>query len=189
MMLFEDIRDVESAKMVAERIHDAFAIPFHHGGSEIFSTASIGIALGSPDYANRRRPSPGRGHYDVPGEGAREGPLRVLRSLHEAAGRGAAPPRDRSAGRLGTGGVPDPLSAHRHPRRQQDHRSGGPAAVAASPSGSHLSPGIHSAGGRDRSDHSHRGMGVADGLFPVEELASTKASSLCAWQSTSPPSS
>ncbi len=52
VMLFEDIRDVESAKMVAERIHNAFAIPFHHGEAEIFSTASIGIALGSLEYAS-----------------------------------------------------------------------------------------------------------------------------------------
>ena len=50
VMLFEDLRDVESAKMVAERIHDALGIPFHHGATEIFSTASIGIALGSTDY-------------------------------------------------------------------------------------------------------------------------------------------
>jgi diguanylate cyclase (GGDEF)-like protein/PAS domain S-box-containing protein len=50
VMLFEDVKDEASARMVAERIRNALAVPFRGGGTEIFSTASIGIALGSPDY-------------------------------------------------------------------------------------------------------------------------------------------
>ena len=52
VMLIEDISDEDKAKMVAERVQSAFASPFLVGGSEISSTASIGIALGSPDYTN-----------------------------------------------------------------------------------------------------------------------------------------
>jgi len=49
VMLFEDIRDIQNAKMVAARVQEAFAAPFLSGGSEIFCTASIGIALSSPE--------------------------------------------------------------------------------------------------------------------------------------------
>lgn len=52
VMLIEDINDEEKAKIVAERVQNAFASPFRVGGSEILSTASIGIALGSPDYTS-----------------------------------------------------------------------------------------------------------------------------------------
>ncbi|MBN1615127.1 MAG: EAL domain-containing protein [Deltaproteobacteria bacterium] len=52
VMLFENIRDVESARMLAERIRHAFTSPFYLGDAEVFSTASIGIALGSSDYSN-----------------------------------------------------------------------------------------------------------------------------------------
>jgi diguanylate cyclase (GGDEF)-like protein/PAS domain S-box-containing protein len=52
VMLMEDIRDEEKAKRVAERIQNVFASPFCVGGSEVLTTASIGIALGSPDYTS-----------------------------------------------------------------------------------------------------------------------------------------
>jgi diguanylate cyclase (GGDEF)-like protein/PAS domain S-box-containing protein len=52
VMLFEDIKDLENTKMVAERVQDVFTAPFHSGGSEIFCTASIGIALSSPEDQN-----------------------------------------------------------------------------------------------------------------------------------------
>jgi diguanylate cyclase (GGDEF)-like protein/PAS domain S-box-containing protein len=77
VMLFEDIGDEANARMVAERIRSALAIPFHGGGTEIFTTASIGIALGSPDYRRAEEllrdaditmyqaKSLGRGRYEV----------------------------------------------------------------------------------------------------------------------------
>ncbi len=77
VMLLEDIRDVESAKMVAERVQLAFAAPFQADGSEIFSTASIGVALSSPDYTHAedllrdaditmyQAKALGRGRYEV----------------------------------------------------------------------------------------------------------------------------
>ncbi len=43
VMLLEDIRDLESAKMVAERVQGAFAVPFRVDGSEVFSTAGMGV--------------------------------------------------------------------------------------------------------------------------------------------------
>jgi len=49
VILLDDIKDVENAKVITERIIGEFAIPFCVGGTEIFSTASIGIALSSPD--------------------------------------------------------------------------------------------------------------------------------------------
>jgi diguanylate cyclase (GGDEF)-like protein/PAS domain S-box-containing protein len=50
VMLFEQIQDVETAKAIADRIQYALSIPFMIEGSEIRCTASMGIALTSPDY-------------------------------------------------------------------------------------------------------------------------------------------
>ncbi len=50
VMLIEDIKDAENAKLVAERVQQIFTSSFFLNGSEIFITASIGIALGSVDY-------------------------------------------------------------------------------------------------------------------------------------------
>ncbi len=49
LILIEEVNDKEEAKKIAERVLNSFASPFRMGGSEIVSTASIGIALGSPD--------------------------------------------------------------------------------------------------------------------------------------------
>jgi len=50
VILFEEIRDVENAKSIAERIQQTFAEPFHVNDTEIVSKPSIGIALGSSEY-------------------------------------------------------------------------------------------------------------------------------------------
>ena len=50
IMLFEDIRNEEDAKMVAARIQNDISMPFIAGGTEMRITASIGIALGSAEY-------------------------------------------------------------------------------------------------------------------------------------------
>ena len=52
VVLIEEIKDKEEAIRVAEQVLNSFALPFRTGGSEIVSTASIGIALGSPDYTS-----------------------------------------------------------------------------------------------------------------------------------------
>jgi len=50
VMLFEDVREVNAAKAIADRIQEVLSAPFLVGGSEIRSSASIGIALTSKEY-------------------------------------------------------------------------------------------------------------------------------------------
>ena len=49
-VLLEDIRDVQDATTVADRIHQALARPFTISGQEVFTSASIGIALSATSY-------------------------------------------------------------------------------------------------------------------------------------------
>ena len=50
IILLEDIREDIDGSRVANRIHEVLAKPFILNGQEIFTTTSIGIATGSPDY-------------------------------------------------------------------------------------------------------------------------------------------
>jgi diguanylate cyclase (GGDEF)-like protein/PAS domain S-box-containing protein len=49
-ILLEDIQDLSGATQIAERIKQALALPFNLNGYEVFTTASIGIALYTPSY-------------------------------------------------------------------------------------------------------------------------------------------
>lgn len=49
-ILLEDIKDARQAASVAERIQMELALPFNLSGHEVFSTASIGIALSTISY-------------------------------------------------------------------------------------------------------------------------------------------
>jgi len=49
-ILLDDIAGIEDAKMVADRIQAELARPFNLNGQEIFTTASIGIALSTSRY-------------------------------------------------------------------------------------------------------------------------------------------
>jgi len=49
-ILLEDIDDVRSILLIAERIQKELSAPFHVCGHEVFATASIGIALNTPEY-------------------------------------------------------------------------------------------------------------------------------------------
>jgi diguanylate cyclase (GGDEF)-like protein/PAS domain S-box-containing protein len=49
-VLLEDFRDAEEPLRAAERIHAALAAPHDLGGTEVFASASIGVALGFPSY-------------------------------------------------------------------------------------------------------------------------------------------
>jgi diguanylate cyclase (GGDEF)-like protein/PAS domain S-box-containing protein len=49
-ILVEGGRDVDDAVQVANRIHERLAAPINLGGHEVFITASIGIAVHTPDY-------------------------------------------------------------------------------------------------------------------------------------------
>lgn len=50
VMLFDDVKNLENAKRIAERIQRSFIEPFYVNEAEIVSTPSIGIALGSSEY-------------------------------------------------------------------------------------------------------------------------------------------
>jgi diguanylate cyclase (GGDEF)-like protein/PAS domain S-box-containing protein len=76
-ILLDDVRDVNDATRVADRIERELAAPFLLRGHEVFTTASIGIALSSTGYANSgellrdadtamyRAKSGGPGRYEV----------------------------------------------------------------------------------------------------------------------------
>jgi diguanylate cyclase (GGDEF)-like protein/PAS domain S-box-containing protein len=49
-ILLEGSRDVNDAVRVADRIHERLAEPINLGGHEVFITASIGIAVHTPEY-------------------------------------------------------------------------------------------------------------------------------------------
>ena len=49
-ILLENIKNVEDATQIAERIQQELALPFNLNGYEVFTTASIGIALSTTDY-------------------------------------------------------------------------------------------------------------------------------------------
>lgn len=51
-ILLEDVRDQSDATIVAERVQNAMTTPFTLLGQEIFSSASIGIAIAHADYEN-----------------------------------------------------------------------------------------------------------------------------------------
>ncbi len=49
-ILLENIRKVEDATQIAERIQNTLALPFNFEGHEVFTSASIGIAFGTTGY-------------------------------------------------------------------------------------------------------------------------------------------
>ena len=49
-ILLEDIKDLSDAKRVANRIHEELMLPFNLSGNEVFTSASIGIALSATVY-------------------------------------------------------------------------------------------------------------------------------------------
>jgi diguanylate cyclase (GGDEF)-like protein len=49
-ILLEEIRDIQEATVVANRIYQSLNLPFHIDGYELFTSASIGIALSSNGY-------------------------------------------------------------------------------------------------------------------------------------------
>lgn len=73
MILLEGIKDVSDATNVAERIQEELALPFNLSGHEVFTTTSIGIALGTR--------APGEaGLYDQPEDLLRDADLAMYRA-------------------------------------------------------------------------------------------------------------
>ena len=77
-ILIEDVRGLDSALEVAERIAFKLRAPFTVGGHEVFSTASIGIAVSGPGVESSADLLRERGPGDVPAPRARG--RRVTRS-------------------------------------------------------------------------------------------------------------
>ena len=72
-ILLEDIKDISDATRIAERIQKDLLVPFSVDGHEVFTTASIGIALSS-------------GVYDHPGDCLRDADTAMYRA--KALGKG-----------------------------------------------------------------------------------------------------
>jgi len=51
-VLLSDLTDTSQASQIAERIQSALRAPFFLAGRELFTTASVGIALSTPNYAS-----------------------------------------------------------------------------------------------------------------------------------------
>lgn len=49
-ILLEDIKDVSDAKRIAKRIQEELKLPFNLDAQEVFTSTSVGIALGTTDY-------------------------------------------------------------------------------------------------------------------------------------------
>ena len=76
-VLLDDLRSESDAVRVAERIQNAMALPLTVGGTEVFTSVSIGIALSSSGYSRHddmlrdaytalyRAKAAGRGHHEV----------------------------------------------------------------------------------------------------------------------------
>lgn len=91
VILFEEIRDVENAKRIAERIQQTFAEPFHVNDTKIVSKPSIGIALGSSEYQQAedllrdaditmyQAKAHGRGRYEIFSPAMRQQAVALIR--------------------------------------------------------------------------------------------------------------
>ncbi|GAA6618330.1 EAL domain-containing protein [Scytonema sp. NUACC26] len=75
-VLLEELQDISDAFHIADRIHQALSLPFHLDGQEVFTTASMGIALSvgydrpedllrDADTAMYRAKALGRGRYEL----------------------------------------------------------------------------------------------------------------------------
>lgn len=77
LILFDDMQQLTAGMRVVERVHEALRAPFKLGQSEVFVSASIGVALGPSGYSNpeeivrdaesamHRAKAKGPGGYDV----------------------------------------------------------------------------------------------------------------------------
>lgn len=89
-VLLHEVADAKDAIKVAERIHEAIKEPFLLGGSEVFTSASIGIAVGGVEYnspeeilrdadtAMYRAKERGRGNHVVFGADMHDEAVRIL---------------------------------------------------------------------------------------------------------------
>ena len=74
-VLLDDVSGEEEASSVATRIQQALAISFNLLGQEVYTTMSIGIALGFRLRRTGFRHAARRRNCDAPGQGARQSAL------------------------------------------------------------------------------------------------------------------
>ena len=94
-VLLEEIRDTSDAIRVAERVQSAVAAPIDLGGVEVFTTVSIGIAVGAGAYAKPeevlrdadtamyRAKALGKGRYEIFDAAMHERAVTLLRTESE----------------------------------------------------------------------------------------------------------
>jgi diguanylate cyclase (GGDEF)-like protein/PAS domain S-box-containing protein len=90
-ILLEEIRDISDATRVAARVHEALSVPCGLDGREVFTSASVGIAMSATGYespervvqdadtAMYRAKSVGKARYEVFDEAMRERAMARLR--------------------------------------------------------------------------------------------------------------
>ena len=79
-VLLDDITDVSDAVRVAERLRRALEEPFEVDGQQVFTSASVGIAVSTHRLRAAGGDSARRRHRAASREGGRSEPLRDLRS-------------------------------------------------------------------------------------------------------------
>ena len=107
----EDVANIRAVTELAERIGQALAEPFDLEGTEVFVSASIGIALWRRRHRDPRGPAAQRRHRHVPRQGRRALALRAVRLGHAVVGRGPLRVRDRAPPRRPSGRAPPPLTS------------------------------------------------------------------------------
>ena len=169
------IDGVNEARVVADRLQSSLSVPYQLTNQAFESSTSIGIAMGdiiaggpqellrNADTAMYEAKRLGRGNtvlFDVTMHDRLTRALRIEAAL--APGTGAP-------------GIRAALPAHRRPQQRQHDLRGGTVEVGPSRNGQTVPGRVHPDCGRDRPDHSDRGVGVAGILPAVGVLAARKS--------------
>ena len=154
----------QDAQAFAERIASVFAQPFQVHDQPVTLTASIGYSIFPTRYAGAR---PGAQQRQARDASRQEQTARPDLPVSPRDGRHRARP-PRTGARPAVGGrarrTRIALSAADHAGRRQDLRRRSADALAASEARHDIAGGVHSAGGRNRSDHPDGRMGAAHRL-------------------------
>ena len=170
-VLLEDVRGPEEAAMVASRVLEAMAEPLQLAAPRDLGHREHRHRALSARRRGRRAPAEERRHRDVPRQGARPQPLRVLRAGDERARREPDADRGRAAPRAQEPGVRAAFPAAGIGRERPRDRRRGAAALAPPGMGAGGAGALHPAAGGDRHGGAGRRLGAGRGLPPRESLA------------------
>ena len=177
-------RSCSTASKRPERRHPAWpsgssgalAAPFNLDGHEVFTTASIGIALGGPGYHTAGGPAARCRHGDVRAP-RRRGKARY--EVFDSAMRARAVARLQLETELRRALERDEFRLHYQPivalETDRTDRFRGPAALAAPPAGPHRPGRVHPDGRGDRADRARSAGGCS--TRPAARWATGKADS------------